>query len=123
MGRAVPCEEQLGSPNSRFVATAGFDGESWVWDLEERKVVRRWATPGQPIVSVEFLDDEALAIAPFGSEVVIVTLNPEIQLAYARRVVSRGFRADECTTYEIEPCPNLAEIRSGRFAGPDLAGV
>lgn len=101
------------SPNSRYVATAGFDGESWVWDLADRRVVRKWATPGQAIVSVEFLDDETLVIAPQGSDAVIVTLDPETQLEYARTVVGRGFRVDECATYKIEPCPSLEEIKAG----------
>lgn len=51
------------SPNGEFVATSGFDGESWVWDLETRSVVRKWAVDGC-IRLVAYLDDDSLLIVP-----------------------------------------------------------
>lgn len=103
------------SPGGRFVATAGFDGETWVWDLQTRKVVRKWASLGGRIESVEFLDEETLLVIPLifpeAPSAVALTMNPEEQLAYARSTLTRTFTADECRTYDIDPCPTLQELR------------
>ena len=42
-----------------------------------------------------------------------VSLVTEDLIASARDGVTRGFTADECSTYRIDPCTTLNEIQSG----------
>ena len=54
-------------PTGRFAATAGWDSESWVWDLERREVVHRFSFPALNggMLNVQWFDEETLVL---GSE-------------------------------------------------------
>jgi hypothetical protein len=43
----------------------------------------------------------------------ILTLDSDELEQIARSRVTRGFTADECATYHIDPCPDLETIRVG----------
>jgi WD40 repeat protein len=101
-------------PTGRFAATAGWDSESWVWDLERREVVHRLSFPALygGMRNIQWFDEETLVL---GSEdwAVMMSLNPEVLAQNARDRLTRSFTAEECNTYDIDPCPTLEELKLG----------
>ena len=58
-------------------------------------------------------DNETLVVAPeSGDQLLRFTLDPEILRQLALDSLNRGFRAEECATYNIDPCPTLEEMRA-----------
>ena len=64
---------------------------------------------------VDFVGDTGhlLVTAVETGELRKVTSDTEELLEIARSEVTRGFTETECTTYHIDPCPTLEEIREG----------
>jgi len=55
-----------------------------------------------------------VVVAPeTGSRLLRFTLDGDRLLSLAVDSLTRGFRAEECATYDIDPCPTLEEMRSG----------
>ncbi len=99
-------------PSGTWAATAGNDGETWIWDIMERRMVRRLPLGPEAHQSARFLDEQTILIAS-ESDVVGMTLDVQAQLQYARSRITRTFTPEECATYNIDPCPTLEEIKSG----------
>jgi hypothetical protein len=47
------------------------------------------------------------------TELLRFTLNTATLVSLARDRLTRGFRPEECATYDIDPCPTLEEMKSG----------
>ncbi len=62
-------------------------------------------------------DGSLLATAGHNSDgvrvLLLLTIDNEKLLDLARSRVTRGFSDTECSTYQIDPCPTLEEIRGG----------
>lgn len=97
-------------PTGTFVATAGLDNESRVWDIaagEERH--RFTATPiAGGLGNVDWVDEDTLVLGN-RQWAVVMTLDPEVLLASARERLTRMLTATECATYGIDPCPSFDE--------------
>ena len=100
------------NPRGTLVASTGGDGEVKIWDLEDRSLVTEIRFDLDRIAAVEFIDDAHLLITPgFGTEAIVIALDPEELRAIAQSRVTRSFTAAECSLYGIDPCPTLEEIR------------
>jgi WD40 repeat protein len=110
--QAGPVVDVAISPDSRLIATASDDGESWVWDASARAVEQRLAFPVQQrLINVEFLDEQAILL---GSEfeAVVLFLDADRLLQVAKSRLTRSFTENECATYGIDPCPTLEVMLS-----------
>jgi WD40 repeat protein len=99
-----------------LLASAGVDGFVRVWDVATRSLVHQIpVSPGAEIGGAAFVGDtqHLLVTALETGELRKVTIDTEQLLGIARSRVTRGFTETECTTYRIDPCPTLEEIREG----------
>jgi WD40 repeat protein len=111
------------SQDGTRLASAGGDGVVRVWEVETRALLHE--IPLSQVgnaegfdfgaAGVDFVDDEGhlLVAALHSGELQRVTTDTEELLEIARRRVTRGLTETECTTYRIDPCPTLEEIRTG----------
>ena len=98
-------------PTGTLIASAGEDAYVRVWNLDDRSIVTEIKFEVDEIANVEFIDATHLFITPgFGEEAIIITLDPDELLHFARSRISRSFTQAECTTYSIDPCPTLEDI-------------
>jgi hypothetical protein len=67
-------------------------------------------------MGVLFLGEDRLAVVPQRGSILVETLDREDLLTRARTGLSRGFTAEECRQYRIEPCPTLDEVAAGPTA-------
>ena len=96
------------------IASAGADAYVRVWSLPDRSLVTEIKFDVDEIANVEFIDDTHLFVTPgLGDEAIVITLDPDELLAIAQSRLTRSFTTDECSTYRIDPCPTLNDIRSG----------
>ncbi|MCZ6739972.1 MAG: hypothetical protein O7C01_09435, partial [Actinobacteria bacterium] len=105
------------SPDGRLAATIGPDEFVTVWDIERQRLVAEIPVAGdtgEGLRGVAFLDDETLVVVPeAGRQLLRFTFNPDTLFDLALDSLNRGFRLDECETYDIDPCPTLEEMRGG----------
>jgi WD40 repeat protein len=105
------------SPDGRLAATIGPDEFVTVWDIERQRLVAEIPVAGdtgEGLRGVAFLDDETLVVVPeAGRQLLRFTLNPDTLFDLALDSLNRGFRPDECTTFDIDPCPTLEEMKAG----------
>jgi WD40 repeat protein len=96
-----------------LIASAGDDAYVRVWNVADRSLVTEIKFDVDEIANVEFIDDAHLFVtAGFGSEAVVITLDPDELLDIARSRLIRSFTAAECAQFGIDPCPTLEEIKS-----------
>ncbi len=67
---------------------------------------------GREVQGVAFIDDRHLAVTPQGGDLLVMTVDPAELADTVRASLTRTFTATECTTYGIDPCPTLAEMRA-----------
>ncbi len=99
-----------------LLASAGVDGFVRVWDVATRSLLHQIpVSPTGDVGGVDFVGDtqHLLVTALETGELRKVTSDTEELLGIARSRVTRGFTDTECTTYHIDPCPTLEEIRQG----------
>ena len=97
-----------------LIASAGADGYVRVWNVEDRSLFTEIGFDVDEIANVEFIDDTHLFVtAGFGNEAIVITLDPDELLMIARDRIVRTFTPEECARFEIDPCPTLAELKSG----------
>lgn len=101
------------SPDSSRVATVTEDGQIWIWDVASMSVVQKLSLPTPPdVFRAVFLDDETILVQS-AEEIVTLFLDGDRLLDVARSRLTRSFTADECATYNVDPCPTLEEIKTG----------
>lgn len=100
-------------PSGRWVATAGRDGISVVWDIESGEELQRFDFSTAPLGlrNVEWVDEQTLLL---GSRfwAAQMTVDSDVLLEHARQRLTRSFTTEECATYDVDPCPTLEETRS-----------
>jgi WD40 repeat protein len=111
------------SQDATRLASAGGDGVVRVWDVETRALLHEIPLPqvgnaagfDTGAAGVDFVGDEGhlLVAGLHTGELQRVTNDTEELLEIARTRITRGLTQTECTTYHIDPCPTLEEIREG----------
>jgi WD40 repeat protein len=102
------------SDSGSLIASAGEDGSVRVWNVSDRSLVTEIKLDVDEIPNVEFIDDTHLFVtAGFGNKAIVITLDPDELLLIARDRIVRTFTPEECARFEIDPCPTLAQLKSG----------
>jgi hypothetical protein len=83
-----------------------------VWNAKTGKLDQQMDFGASQVQGVAFIDNRHLAGTPQGGGLLIMTVDPAELADTVRTSLTRTFTALECTTYGIEPCPTLAEIRA-----------
>lgn len=65
------------------------------------------------VSDVHWMDGEQILIATSAGSLGVVSLDTDALLNETRRSFRRGFTAAECTSFLIDPCPTLDELRGG----------
>jgi hypothetical protein len=105
------------SPDGALLATVGADEFIAVWDIGRQSLVAEipiigWI--GEGLRGVAFEDDTTLIVAPeAGDQLLRFDLDTDVLLGQAFQSLNRGFRPEECATFEIKPCPTLEDMKRG----------
>ncbi len=99
------------SPDGSRVATGGSDGTLRVRDAKTGALVQQMEF-GAEVQGVAFIDDLHLAVTPQGGDLLLMTVDPTELADTVRASLTRTFTSTECTTYGIDPCPTLEQMRT-----------
>ena len=72
---------------------------------------RSFDVPLEFLDSVEFIDHDHLLVGFDDGSTIVLTLDVEELKSIAISRLTRGFTQQECTQYDIEPCPTLEDLR------------
>jgi len=72
-------------------------------------VVQQLGLPG--VADIHWLDDDTIVVGTTTGSFGTVSLSTEEFLKATRERLRRSFTEQECTTYRIDPCPTLEEMR------------
>ncbi len=100
------------SPDGSLMATGASDGILRVWDTETGALRQQMDFGGSEVQGVAFVDDLHLAVTPRRGDLLFMTLDPAELANVVRASLTRTFTATECTTYKIDPCPTLEQIKA-----------
>jgi class 3 adenylate cyclase/WD40 repeat protein/energy-coupling factor transporter ATP-binding protein EcfA2 len=100
------------SPAGSLMATGASDGILRVWDATTGELKQQMDFGGAQVQGLAFIDDRHLAVALSGTGLLIMTVDPQELADTVRSSLMRGFTSTECTTYRIDPCPTLAQMRA-----------
>ncbi len=100
------------SPDGSLAATGASDGILRVWDTKTGELRQQMDFGGSEVQGVAFIDNLHLAVTPRRGDLLIMTLDPAELVDTVRASLTRTFTATECSTYGIEPCPTLEEMRA-----------
>ena len=98
------------SPDHRLVITGASDGIVRVWDGATGELLHEVQVPDQA-QGAAFLDNERIAVAPEGGNVLVFALDRQRLLETVRGTLIRGFTPEECQRFEFAPCPTLEDLR------------
>lgn len=94
-----------------IAATVGADNVVRAWDLATEDVLLE-VRLGIPVSNVEFIDESHIMVVTLDGEILIFTLDPEELKSIALDRLTRGLSEEECSIYDIDPCPTLEEMRN-----------
>ena len=98
------------SPDGSKILTAQNDGYVRIWDTHAGNELFRIPLPGAS--GGVWLDETHIVIGSATGLWTTITLDLEELKDLAVSRLTRGFTAEECETYRIDPCPNLETIAS-----------
>ena len=98
------------SPDHRLVVTGAGDGVVRVWEGATGELLHEVLVEGQA-QGVEFLDEQRIAVAPYGGNILVFALDRQVLWETVRQTLTRGFTPEECQRFEFDPCPTLEELR------------
>ncbi len=101
------------SPDGSLMATGGaVDGIVRIWDTRTGERKQQMDFGELRVQGIAFVDNGHLAVTPQGGGLLIMTVDPAELAATVRASLTRTFTAEECTTYGIDPCPTLEQMRT-----------
>jgi WD40 repeat protein len=95
-----------------LVANATFDKVVRVQTLDTHELLLEINLPVKA-ENVEWIDDTHLLVITLSDVAFIFTMDGEELMQIATQRLTRGFTAEECASFNIDPCPTLDEIRNG----------
>ena len=98
------------SPDGSKILTAQQDGYVRIWDTHSGNELFRIPLPGAS--GGVWLDETHIIIGSATGLWTTITLDLEELKDLAVSRLTRGFTAEECETYRIDPCPDLETITS-----------
>ncbi|MEX2624741.1 MAG: TIR domain-containing protein [Acidimicrobiia bacterium] len=98
------------SPDGSKILTAQTDGYVAIWDTQAGTELFRIPLPGAS--GGVWLDEAHIVIGSATGLWTTITLDLEELKDLAVSRLTRGFTAEECETYRIDPCPGLETIKS-----------
>ncbi len=98
------------SPDGSKILTAQTDGYVRIWDTHAGTELFRIPLPGAS--DGYWLDETHIVIGSATGLWTTITLDLEELKDLAVSRLTRGFTAEECETYRIDPCPDLETIES-----------
>lgn len=98
------------SPDGSMLASGAVDGFLRIWDVEAGVELHR--IPIESPSDAYWIDDEHLVVGTQWGLWTTITLDTNELVDVAIDRLTRGFTVEECTTYRIDPCPTLDEMRS-----------
>jgi WD40 repeat protein len=101
------------SPDGSLMATGASDGILRVWDTKTGALEQQMDFGGAQVQGVAFVDDRHLAVATSATGLLFMTVDPAELADTVRASLTRTFTTRECSTYHIDPCPSLEELRAG----------
>jgi hypothetical protein len=63
--------------------------------------------------NVEWLNDDHLMVISIDGSVLVFTMDGEDLRQVAAAALTRGFTEEECSSFDMDPCPTLEELRNG----------
>jgi DNA-binding SARP family transcriptional activator/WD40 repeat protein len=100
------------SPDGTLAAVGTSDGWVSVWGVEQRQVVHEIFLGGTEVQGVGFVNNQHLAVAPYGGGIYIYTLDPKALVDLVSDSLSRGFTQAECDRFGFDDhCPTLEELQ------------
>jgi WD40 repeat protein/DNA-binding CsgD family transcriptional regulator len=104
------------SPDGTKIVTGASDGIVRVWDATSGDQLHELEVDGQA-QGVAFVDDDHVAVAPYGGNLLIFDLDPDKVLQAARASLTRSFTPEECRRFGLQDsCPTLDELRGSSGA-------
>jgi WD40 repeat protein len=100
------------SPDGSLIATGASDGILRVWDAQTGELKQQMDFGGSQVQGVAFIDDRHVDVALSDAGLLTMTVDPAELADVVRSSITRSFTATECTTYGIDPCPSLDQIRA-----------
>jgi WD40 repeat protein len=98
------------SPDGSKIMTAQTDGYVRIWDTRAGTELFRIPLPGAS--DGYWLDETHIVVGAATGLWTTITLDLEELKDLAVSRLTRGFTAEECQTYRIDPCPGLETIKS-----------
>jgi len=94
------------SPDGQRIVTAGMDGTLRVWDAADGSELLAISLSSASLGDVAFFPDgDRIAASSVDGNLWVVTLDTDELADIAHDRLTRGFTADECVRYHIDPCP------------------
>ncbi len=100
------------SPDRSLRATAAADGTLRVSDTATGQLTQQMGFGGLLVQEVAFTDDGHLAVTLRTGDLLTMIVDPQELADAVRASLTRSFTPGECTTYGIDPCPTLEQMRA-----------
>jgi WD40 repeat protein len=98
------------SPDEKRIALGDENGLHIV-DLESGVIEQ--SIPLQSVSDIHWVDSDTVLVVGTEGIWATIPLDTRDLVSLARANITRGFSAEECATYRINPCPTLDEMREG----------
>ena len=94
------------------MVTGASDAILRVWDTRTGELDQRVDFGGWRVRGIAFIEDRHLGVALSGAGLLIMTVDPAELADTVRASLTRTFTPTECTTFAIDPCPSLEQMRT-----------
>jgi WD40 repeat protein len=99
------------SSDGLLIASIGMEGRTKAWNTQDGTLVADLPTP--VFANGNWHPNGTHVMVDHQGTIQVLTIDTTELIDIARSRITRGFTADECATYHIDPCPDLEKIRGG----------